>query len=272
VSFKLKRVARETVCLTLVATDDRGASATRSKSIMILNRAPAVEIELVTGSAPPRTLEDGRYELYSSFRVHAKTSDPQNDPVTLDWTLTPPGGPAKPMPSCPDKSPSDGCFDADAPGAYLIAADASDGYDAAPPASRTLLVAPDRPPCLIASPDTFKLSEATDKPVKLSAVVDDDGDPYPPRSARPGAMSQFVWSMELMGVLKAKGGLFQPPELVLPANEHRPGDLVHVRLQYLDRVDLTGGRDYSSCDPMALGNCALKPGCYQWVTWTVQYY
>jgi hypothetical protein len=125
----------------------------------------------------------------------------------------------------------------------------------------------------VPTPSLFKLVRAPDESVMLSVIVDDDGDPYPPRADASGG--RFVWSLDTGAGFRRYTTPVQLSEFNVRPNSYRPGETVHLRVQYLDRVDLgaTGGRDYSTCDPASLGNCELTPrsGCYQWVTWTVQY-
>ena len=61
----------------------------------------------------------------------------------------------------------------------------------------------------------------------------------------------------------------------IPAREYQPGDQIEVRVEYWDRLDVEDpqARDFAArCNPDD-PVCELVPssGCYQWITWTVEY-
>jgi hypothetical protein len=101
--------------------------------------------------------------------------------------------------------------------------------------------------------------------------VIDDGDPLPPPSDRPSRAS-FTWSFRV-----GRTGDFQRllgvagPSLELPPAWFRPGDTVQVRAAYADREDRRAALEACHKSDALLCEAEPKSGCYQWVTWTVEY-
>ncbi len=273
--FAFRPTLLGTFCVWVSATDEHGATAFLAQSFSVNNRAPDARIDIVK----PAPAGDGVVDLYSDVRLSgARSLDPDADKIAYRWRMVGPGGQTQETPSCPD-SPggADVCFPVKTPGKYAVELVAQDEHNGAsdPPAALVLMVAEDRPPCIKEAEPLVGLPRvpAEHRKTTLFSVtfVKDDGDPYQrPTPPRPGA---FTWSWR-----RGTSGPFQRvaggprSDFEFPAGFFRPADVAEVRVSYEDRI----ARDFSPCERAvpqpAQCEVQLGSGCYQWVTWTIEYY
>lgn len=253
-------------CVWAVATDRYGAVGVRSHYSNPVNMPPMAVIDLLgpSGGEP--------YRLYSTFALSSRhSSDPEGDPITKTWSLTPaPGSQTARIDgdACPSDVKADGvvCFTADAPGPYQVQLEVSDGSDSKGVASKTLNVDKDRFPCILMPEPSISgvVSRSVDDthPIVVH-MVDDDGDPSPSSTAN---RAHFTWYYSL------EGGDLQPVENDFPqlylGTTFKPGDMTAVRVEVHDRnrqaIDAAllscGDNDLCPGDP-------ARPSCFQRVTW-----
>jgi hypothetical protein len=271
----------EPFCVWAVVTDRERAQAFGGLPAKPTNQQPRAAIDVVKGKGVPTTA--GLYELYSAFQLTGTGSmDPEGVDLAFRWEMIDPTGKRSTPPACPAPNEKDICFNADAPGAYVVTLrvfyEPASSSDPAAEAMRTLMVDQDRPPCIrfdTASPRLGLPQIPSDYrlPVSFEVTVDDDGDPYPEVDGRL-SMHEFVWFVRPPTATQfVRLGSGSSPQLnihVVKANSYGLGDTVQVRVLYRDRVM----RDFRDCEMKNPDACALRdttPRCYQWVTWTIQY-
>jgi hypothetical protein len=269
----LERKTLGRFCVWVVVTDRYGARGFAAHPAEVRNRAPTATITLINPTLAGATTSDPlAIALYSDVHLSGATSeDADGDRLDFRWTLIgPKGQPVTPSKCLIDAVEASVCFRADAPGAYRVDLLVTDGIDESKPARQEILAEPDAPPCI----------RETDPPVGLRQIVrfadaettfevrrvEDDGDPFP---APPGRTtdSAFVWQYREGNDDFERTTATSLSTFGFPPNRFRPGAELEVRLQYFDRVR---NRDLRTC---ALDQpvCELRPGCYQWVTWTVRF-
>ena len=94
--------------------------------------------------------------------------------------------------------------------------------------------------------------------------VTDDQDPYPGTT---DGEADFVWLIEestQVGFLEIPGYGF--PYLDIDPTDFTTTQQIRVRVIALDRA----AHDLSSC-PVEQPTCALTAGCYQWITWDIEF-
>ena len=274
----------ESFCVWVVVTDREGAQAFAGVPRDVTDMAPSAVIDVVR-SRPVNTAA-GLYELYSAFQLTGtRSNDPEGVGLTFRWEVTDPAGKLTIDPACPAPTMGDACFPADAPGPYVVEMQVfykgSTSVEPAARAMRTFMVDQDRPPCIRVETATPPLGlpripRSWDEDVNFEVTVDDDGDPYPEVDGRL-SMHEFVWFIRAPKATEfVRLGAGSSPRInihVLKAKTYGIGDTVQVRVLYKDRVP----RVFTRCEMMnpPTDACELrpevKPPCYQWVTWTVQY-
>ncbi len=264
--------ANATFCVWVFVTDSDGARAFATSPLASRNLPPTPMIQLVSPVAGTT------YELYSQFRVSAAGSRGL-DSLSYRWGVTRPDGTILVPSTCadPTDAQSEICFAAGVPGTFRVDLWAKDSIEESQqPATTVLTVEPDRPPCIRATTPDFVLPQIIQNPLEDLAFqvlhVDDDGDPIPAPDGQAASGSHFVWSWRegTSGTFQRAAG-FRGATFSFRGKTFRTGDLVQLRAEYQDRV--RPERDLESCRSHDVGRCESKPasGCYQWVTWTVQY-
>jgi len=83
--------------------------------------------------------------------------------------------------------------------------------------------------------------------------------------------SAFIWEVRQPPKMFAWKPSATSQNFTIYKNSYRFGDMIQVRVEYRDRVtvDDPGARG-SKCKPDDL-TCELRPGCFQWITWTVEF-
>jgi hypothetical protein len=281
-SFQLPRLFGRPFCVSVLVRDEFGAETAAEMQVTTINRPePLVSLSVAYPMAPPP------YGLFTQVRVGANYNlGVVDESVGAEWKITGPDGkpaPRQPCPSltgqgAPAVSPQEACFNVDVAGSYLVELAVTDEGKVIKGTQE--IKVEDTPPCIRETEPHFatapKFFELYDRERVFRVIeVADDADPFPfgPR----GNEGRLVWSIR-----RSDPGLAAQPflpvvgnfrELVLPARAFNPGDRIEVRLEYFDRFDLaTKPRANPQCtdkDPL----CQLQPesGCYQRVTWTVNY-
>lgn len=280
-SFPVDPVPKDPFCLTVIGKDEFGADSTADLQVTnIINHGPVAAIRVLEPEPAARKTEVG---LFTEFRLSGADAQDLQGGVTLTWTITVNGQALEPKP-CPMPAgmavpASDLCFSTDLPGMYKVALVVTeDGKVAtAPPLE---LMVQDTPPCIRQIEPAFlpgsKLFNSYDQQRVFGVLeVSDDGDPVPFKDR--ANRGEFFWSYRLLGEQPSPAFTskvpFNFPVYTVPARQFLPGDLVEVRVMYLDRQDLSGLRDQSNCKNFDQPRCELVPGsgCFQRITWTVEY-
>ncbi len=262
--FSVHVTSLDGICVWVVVRDSHGARDFAFDVIRPQNRPPVADIQLVKPATMPAS--DGTYPLFSEVRASSKAMDEDKDVLTHRWMLTRPGRPAAAAPSCSDAA-TDVCFVADPSGTYVLDLFATDGLVEKDSTARLAIkIADDQPPCIVQTDPPIVPERPTlgvNGGRKLTVLrVDDDGDPYP---GVPASGISFHWQMrrnrgEWGRVTTSVSDFFATGEV---------GDVVEMRVQVRDRHDRPVRRDYTACTTADSSRCELKPGCAQWVTWTV---
>jgi hypothetical protein len=162
----------------------------------------------------------------------------------------------------------------DVPGSYevgLRVADDSEATDATHMSSLCQLffeVDPDSEPCIAStSPDfvtgTLVFDRFDVRRLEVTQVTD-DLDPFPGSGS---GETDFLWQVEHSpgaGFVEIPGYGF--PYLDIDGAEFSLNQRIRVRVVALDRAD----HDLSGC-PVDLATCALGAGCFQWITWEIEF-
>jgi hypothetical protein len=273
-------VARDVgrLCVTVTATDSRGATGSDTVMLDVMNHAP---VAVLRANAP--RWPSGKVRLYARVELSAAEShDQDSDPLGYTFTATGPDGKDLPLMGC-DGPPADDarrCFSASAPGHYQAALVARDGLaDSEPAAAVAIDVDEDHPPCLLRS-DPLPLQPLVlvprgGKRTFEVLAVDDDGEPLGTGPA-PLGPPVFVWSKADDGKPMVRLGGSNAPRMDVSEGLFdvvRPGDQPRVRVEVRDRI-----RDEQLQQRLVLPPCpedtavCMVDGCLRWTTWKVQFF
>ncbi len=247
------------VCVVVQVKDRYGAFAEARRAFDVKDRPPTAVIVRTSPASTETTLPLSSNLVFSA----SSSTDPDlgdNDSLTFDWTVTQPDGTKL------SKNTTLCSFTAATPGTYNVQLVATDSSQmSSDPVSVDVVIDQDQPPCIVGfapeSPHTIAFADQSTSFVVTS--VDDDVDPYPGSTS-----GTFTWSyrngtsgeFERLQILQNSNRLDFGPDLFVI------GDVIQVRVKYQDRVS----RSFSTCDQNA-DRCELKPGCAQWVTWTISF-
>jgi hypothetical protein len=286
-SFRYERVQRAPFCVAVLARDEFDVERRAKLPVTDIRiAAPPARIRLVPRGLPRITMKDPTiYGIFSDIRLAAADEGELNPDESLRfaWKLTGPDGVATAPALCPDARPtgSEVCFQPALRGTYRVDLTVSDDENRSTTSPTLPLQVEDGPPCIRNSEPRFssapKFFDFYDRERVLKVTeVQDDGDPWP----APGRPSQraFRWSirkhvpdMMMARFERRVSAVFD--SFTIPAREYQPRDRIDVRVEYFDRRDLEDpqARGVSSrCRPEDRV-CELSPGCFQWITWTVEY-
>jgi hypothetical protein len=271
-------------CVWVMATDSHGATFTASKGTDPQDQPPTAAIQIVSPDPVPITTSGVYYSLYSTFQLSPKLSDPEGDSLmppqlVLDHTRAP-GSIAVLMP-CGPANGADQCFFADVQGEYDVSLTVADSFGKQGTAMpQKIIVLADQPPCIGSSDPDFLMSPMVEvtlspptnpKPDPLPSFtihsVADDGAPWPPG---PKGGPTFRWY-----VSTDDGQHFQfvdndyPTLLLASTGDYKTGDIVKVRVEVSDR-NPKNDMVLDGCDDKN-DLCQAVPGCFQRVTWSVDF-
>ncbi|MEO5768679.1 MAG: hypothetical protein ABIS92_10045, partial [Polyangia bacterium] len=226
------------------------------------------------------------YPLYSVLKLSSMSTDADGDELLLKWDVVNPRGVRLMMlDACPGSSTTErSCFTADVPGTYHVTLTVSDmhqGPDMKPGVDMdeaSLEVADDRLPCIYDENVTPLISRQPlpgtfDQKLDLIVLkVEDDGD-WAPRKFTVSPYADFRWSVKKSGDQDFQ--LLDDnyyTKFTVPENYYSLGDLVKVRVEFLDRNRAKIESILKSCGDTA-DTCGMTPTstCHQRVTWTIQY-
>jgi hypothetical protein len=253
-------------------SDNHGATDSDIYASDPMNHTPVARIDV---EEPAIT---SPFPFYSDFRLSGVGSmdDDPFDALTYEWTMlrSPIGWTGEPMPCAEgEDDESRRCFTASAAGEYEIALQVSDGAVFSPRVSRVLVVDADGPPCIDLTIPAFPNPLAPPLP-RDSAKEDrfevtrvlDDADPFP-RGRHDGTTS-FAWFLGRgTEPMRNLNNIFS--FLPIPPDFFRLGEQVRIRVEIADRNRHFIEQVLLGCKDEPL--CAARPGCYQRVTWTVEY-
>jgi hypothetical protein len=161
----------------------------------------------------------------------------------------------------------------DVPGSYEVGLRVADVPDPDPDDLSNLCqlffeVDPDEEPCIAStSPDfatgTLVFDRFDVRRLEVTQVTD-DLDPFPGSAS---GETDFQWQIEEApgaGFMDIPGYGFS--YLDLDGGQFALNQWIRVRVVALDRA----AHDLSSC-PVTLATCALRAGCFQWVTWDIEF-
>jgi hypothetical protein len=256
------------VIITLDVADELGATARLPERLEldVVNNTPTVLLQRrgreIGGSFPPN----------APIIVTAVGADPDGDPFTLTWELTPARDSIaadRHFIRLPDPESGGEEYELlpDVPGLWTVHVTIFDGQDEVV-RDLPIQIIPDAPPCLGASdpPPVSGSALVLDAPRRLSVlVVDDDLDVWPPASNPYLGVAGFRWfvrgpdSPDLLEVASDVAALELDPA------QYDPGDLLEVRVEIDDRVGRTipCAADATSC---SIGQDA----CTQRQTWMLE--
>jgi len=271
--------------VTLRVTDEHGAvSVGEPVAVHVNNREPVVECRFDTFAKPNNHFIVGREiwmtgvesfdpdegdVLYYHWDLRLRPSDSQTEDFVIQTSdLT--GEPTNDLEAAVRL-----LVVPDVPGSYEVGLRVADVPDATPlsPAMSSLCqlhieVDADEEPCIAStSPDfatgTLVFDRFEVRRLEVTQVTD-DLDPFP---AGEGGETDFVWQMEEApgaGFLEIPGYGF--PYLDLDGAQFALNQRIRVRVTARDRAL----HDLSTC-PVNLSTCALTAGCFQWVTWDIEF-
>lgn len=256
-------------CVWAFATDSHGAVGVDARDSTPANHPPVAQIEVLSPAPGPS------YRLFSEFRLSgARSSDLEQDPLVFMWKpIRAPAGAKFELVSCEPagmRMNQEQCFSADTPGEYKVGLTVVDPFDDSMETVQTLFVLDDQAPCLsqtMPSINATTVVHQTKDPVRFEVSrVDDDGDPWP-GGGRGQARFDWAWARgdESMMYLNNRDLAW----FDFPGNTFKIGDTVRVRVEVSDRNRPATERILLSC--MDQDVCAARPGCFQRVTWKIEY-
>ncbi len=162
----------------------------------------------------------------------------------------------------------------DVPGSYEVGLHVTDDPEATDASDMSSLcqlffeVDPDEEPCIVStSPDfatgTLVFDRFDVRRLEVTQVTD-DLDPFPGSAA---GEIDFLWQMEHTpgaGFVEIPGYGFS--YLDIDGGDFALNQRIRVRVVALDRA----AHDLSGC-PVNLATCALGAGCFQWITWEIEF-
>ncbi len=273
--------AKVTYTVTLRVTDGRGAVAVGDPlEVHVNNREPQVDCRFDTYPKPNNHFVVGR-EIWMTglgstdpdqgdvLRYHWEERLRPLDSQTADFVMQPSDITGEPTDE--DASAVRLLVVPDVPGSYEVGLRVSDGPNGENLSDLCQLffeVDPDEEPCIAStSPDfasgTLVFDRLSVRRLEVTGVTD-DLDPYPGGA---DGEADFIWMIELSpgeGFVELSGYGF--PYLDIDGADFALNQRVRVRVIVLDRVS----HDLSSC-PVDLDTCALRAGCFQWITWEIEF-
>lgn len=258
-------------CVAVIARDEFGTiteATLRIDDLVILGPPAKIRIVQPTTPAP--------FGLYTEIRL-APADDEElvgGEARVADWQVNVPGGGAIKPKTCTGSKTHEACFAVEAAGDHTVTLAVSENGQTTTATPLTFTVA-DQAPCIretkpgLGNPP--RVFGYYDQDQVFSVLqIEDDADPIPfgPRAGQ----GQFIWSIRAEGATSFVSYVGNFRELTIAARRFGLGDRIEVRVQYLDRLDLSmpKARNFEHCQP---GDtfCELVPksGCYHWITWTV---
>ncbi|HSZ81132.1 MAG TPA: hypothetical protein VLA14_02565 [Polyangia bacterium] len=265
--------------VTLTVSDGTETSSVPRTLRVRPGALPVARLELISPQGP------GPYPLGTTFRVSSALStggDAMNPLQPLWMPLNRDGaqGSAAMLKDCVDApSPDVQCFTADAQGTYAVQVTVMNDTTSAP-ATLTLEVLPDEPPCigLTTPPVTAPIVSAVASAgmTFTVATVDDDLDSFPPTTSDdPTAQAlfgvpHFQWFLE-RGTSGFQTSLVDSNSFVIDPGMFEVGEQIRVRLEIADDDTTRSALEFKACTDDTCFTGAQSDGCFQRVTWTVNF-
>jgi hypothetical protein len=258
----------------LDVTDVHGAVARPGQDLIldVADQAPMLQPLVATGRQWPTGTS--KFVVSLPIDVSAMKSDPDGDPVRLEWdpayATGTDGAKSKWVPISTSDSLEVEQFTPDVAGTWSILVHADDGLGGKTDQPLSIDVEPDRPPCLgTTDPSLTTATIVLDQARRFSVfTVDDDLNVYP--APTPGSLlgaAGFHWSL----ATPASAGAFtalgtDENNVVIDPADYAPGDTIDVRVEVSDAIART-----MPCDP-STAQCSMiaDPTCLQRQTWHLE--
>lgn len=276
--------AKVTYSVTLRVTDEHGAvSVGEPIEVHVNNRLPVAECRIDTFPKPNNHFIVGR-EVWATG---VESSDPdEGDVLFYHWEerLRPTNSQTADFVMQISDMAGEPTSDLEAavrllvipdvPGSYEVGLRVADMPDATDLEDRSSVcqlffeVDPDEEPCIASTSPDFAMGTLVFDRFEMRRLevtqVTDDQDPFP---GSPSGEADFRWQLEQTagaGFVDIPGYGFS--YLNIDGGEYALNQRIRVRVTALDRAD----HDLSSC-PANLAICALRAGCFQWITWDIEF-
>ena len=284
-------------CVTVVVTDQQGATSMASQDFEVVDQPPIAKLEIVpaSGLVLPEPGQPLLLPLYAKVTfTGARSEDPDDDlnELTYSWVVYS-GTTQLSMPGCPDPNKPYLCtFSTASPGDYRVQLVVSDPSltPSEPAAEQAIRVATDQLPNIVLDlvqpappfpPDDAPLQLFANLDNTFSITrVEDDGDPFPssdPANPYPTPPAGFLWFYQGGGDPSFRRlSKETAPYFTVPARAFLPQDSVRFRVEYRDRITAcqpkTAGCNavFAACDPSAT-ICYSPDLRVQWITWSVAF-
>jgi hypothetical protein len=276
-TFSFTLLDKQPVRVVLSVVDEQGAEAETSLVLVPANRAPRVALQ-IQGTPSPA----GHYTVGRKLTVFAKDpdsngepQDPDEDALTLTWTLYPPSGSNPDAVEWTQVSTTQHELRADVDGLWTVEVSAADSDGETAVATAPILVDLDQPPCLVtvdpeAVPGARYILERSAAPRRFAVLlVEDELDPYPPPPTPAADVGAAELRWQIAGPDNA-GAFVDVPghalsDLFLDPSGYAPGDMIDLRVEVADRVE----RALPCVDSEP--RCAIAGDtCWQRLTWGVE--
>ena len=274
--------------LTVVAADERGATATDHRDFTVENRGPTAKLTV-----------NGRKSASQHYLIHQtvtlsglESTDPDSEDrclLTYEYAVV-----DKPLGSaafdsivddcgtdvapegCTGRKPTV-CYWPDVSGTYRFSVKVTDPAGASDSAEVTFEVDPDGLPCLaqlVPSPIALIFASRSDGSRHFSVNVTDELDPWPPTDTNAPGFPTFTWSLQTAGdPLPVPIPDYTSNQYELDLIAFSAGEEILVRVDMSDRVDRSQTSpcavDEPTCPP---DSDPLAGACVQRVTWTLRVY
>jgi hypothetical protein len=254
------------ICVWAQATDQQGAYAVTSASVVVEDRQATIEITQIA-PLPGKAVPLGTQVILRS----SQTDLDGDDLPELTVVLLSPSGIETPFGVCDEAVSRDAnnwCFVPTIAGTWKATAKravstAASTLTAPDPVQKNLSIIADndQPPCLIVTPVAASLVQDSSKPLRLEVSVRDDLDSSPAA----GSKAAYHWSVSETATGPFLADIDSKDRFkVVAANRYRAGDELSVRIDVSDRIERA-----SSCQGSddVCGNSA----CIQRMTWKVMF-
>jgi hypothetical protein len=270
--------------VTLTVSDGAETSSVR-RSLLVLPLAPPVAVlELISPSVA------AQYPLGTTFRISWALStggDGVND-LQPKMTLNKDGAPQSvaTLGPCFDDGASSQepnsqveCFSADTEGTFAVQLTVSNGTTSAP-VTLTFVVLGDQLPCIgdTQPPLTATVVSAAASTGMTFTVnsIEDDLDSIPPKTSDDPAVKGLFGRPHFHWSVKHGNSVFEPRPndsnvVVIDPEEFQIGETGQVRLEISDDNTAVSGAQFLACSEDTCFTGMPSDGCFQRVTWTVNF-
>ena len=150
-------------CVWAFATDRYGAVGAANLTVVPVDNAPVVSIQIVVDPGNPTPPPGPTYPAHSIFQLTANATDADDgDSLTYQWSLDQQPVGSNDLVTCAgDDNTNDRCFTGDVPGTYVVSVMVSDGTKTTTATTPMLIVLGDAPPCIVLTSPVFQIGSTT---------------------------------------------------------------------------------------------------------------